>query len=397
MICNKCSAENKEDAAVCAVCGNDLNCQETDINPDGNNSENEIASPTLLQNGEEVNPQNVKEDVLKEQEVPSGVPVSPLQPPVVTPVYVTPIYQPVYPVYAVNEYVAVLPKEGASKLVQVLKKLACSPLMIVAAASLTVNIVCSFLALFNVFGAGETLMSEASVAFEMFGIGFDITSISSVFDMLFFAVELLAGITSVLMLVGIWYTVIQGFFKGPRFRTLGLSIIKGVQISYIVFVSVALVPLLLLLVSALGFKAVTEGIIGNNLIIMLFVLMVYAIIALIFYSCANGSIGAVKRSIKFGDAFGSSSGFVAVSSILMAIVHCYSLVKILENGFVESILSSVTGIDASVYVSNGTFATANVMMIISTISAIVASVCFGAVIFVHKYKLNKIIDESYKN
>lgn len=388
MICSKCGAPNLNEDVVCKACGNALDEKKTELDVDNNQSENQAVSTAV--------PQDVQQAENYGQNASIPMPSVQVQPPVVTPVYVAPVYQPVYPVYAVNEYVAVLPKEGANKLVRALKKLACSPLMIVAAAALTVNIICSFLALINVLGAGETLLNEAAFALSLFGAQFDISSASNIFELSFLIIEAVVLITSLLMLTGIWYTVIQGFLKGSRFRTLGLSIIKGVQITYIVFVSVSLVPLLLLLVSAIAFKAITDGIIGNNLIIMLVMLMIYAIMALIFYSCANGSISAVKRSIKFGDIFGSSSSFVAIASILMALIHGYGIVNILNNGFAEYILSTVTGTEASVYISDGTFAAANVLLIISSVAAIVASVCFGVIIFVHKYKLNKIIDESYK-
>ena len=181
---------------------------------------------------------------------------------------------------------------------------------------------------------------------------------------------------------------------------MGLSIIKGVQISYIVVISVSLLPLLILTVAAIGFKTATDGIITNDMVLMLVILMVYAILAIIFYSCANSSISAVKRSIKYHDAFGSSSGFVAVASVAMSGIHVYNLFGIFKKGFLEVVFTTLSGNGGNVTELLAFHAdelkSVNTMMMASTIAAIVAGLLFATIIFIHKYKLNKIIDQSYR-
>lgn len=248
-----------------------------------------------------------------------------------------------------------------------IKGVASSPVFLIGTICFSLAILLSFI--YSVSSATYGMNNISSLLSSMNIYGEDLSGAlaASQSSMLFTA--FISLIPTVLIAIGLWYTYVSGLKKdGSRFSTLGLKIIKVINIILIVLLSIAILLCIALFVFATALSeryldpdqsAVLAAVTGVTIVIMLLIIVFY----LVYQILAARSLGNVIRSANTDTPSDKVSVFVAVVCFI---------------GAAFGAISALTNI-------------LNPVGMLSSAAGAGANICFGIVIFNYRTKMRELI------
>lgn len=321
MFCPSCGAQNKDDAAFCAQCGaaltvqNQQEVQQTDTAP--------IAAPRAQ------------------------------------------TYAPAYG--QASQYGS--PAQPMSPVTAALKRLGSSPLFLTAVICYTVSV---FFSLIGAF-APNVMFGSLVGLFESAGIPTDAFYFINGFSAFF---TFIAMIPAVLMAISMWLSYATCADRASsQIKTTGLTIIKVLNLISLVFFCIG--DAIFLVVFLIGFITVgatvgnrnsslyaenAAGISVGILTVLFIIAAITSVLTILYYAKLNKTLSNMKNAALYGQILGVASTYVAVMSILTAVVSFFSAFAVLFKG---SFVTSLSGLASSV-----------------------ASVCFAIFIFKYNSTMN---------
>ena len=221
---------------------------------------------------------------------------------------------PVAPMPVIHSFMS--PERG-SKFVGVLKKTATSPAMLAATVTATLACICSLVASICIIILNGSLLFEYET---------EITSLVKT------GISIIANgafIFNLITVVGLFHAISQGSCRKPTFSTIGLTLIKGVQIANAaVCIVIPFVMCILLGISNENYEKVISTTAGKFYGV-LFLLAICSIISL-FYVFAFNSLSNCRKSAFYGEKPKPVSKILIAGCFAMIFLHIF-----IANGSLE--------------------------------------------------------------
>lgn len=419
MLCKRCSFNNQEGSVFCSGCG--ANLKEADSVTISKPVSAPVTQPA--DNGLEM-PKNTKHDYSVQPGV-NALSEAPKISGEVPPAYTPPVYSaPVTPVYTAPVYGAPVSPYGgyqdqSSRVIGETKRSFGSPLMIAGSVALTLSVLMSICSYFMNLDFWKWFMRLLLAPFLEDA---DLTpktyeNLTNLCDGLAIGVGILVVGFALSLVAGLLLTVAQRFTNSPSVETYGLACIKSTHRSYITIASCSIGYLVLLAFRTIieysqqsdydysfsfGYGYVSKDEILLNSLIFIIVMLAIAILYVITYAGANGSMSRCESSMKYSGAPFYASTFTAVMLLIFAVLSVIALMLAANNGSGYAQLFGEGLAKTDDYVSLFfTFMiqifSLDVCSVIATIFFIISSVCFSISIFIQRANMLRIYYETKRS
>lgn len=388
MICRKCSFNNADSAVFCTQCGTNLKVS-CSVTGESNSHVQAVENNQLQQ---PVNTLIEAPGINANSSFPdSSVPTEP-------PVYPT-ISTPVMPSYGTVP--SAMSSDKGSLIVAATKKLAASPLMIVAAAALTISTVFSFVSFFANFDWWKNFFSTMLLPFVKDIENFTFEDLESLSTMAAVFGGIFVIVSTTLLEIGIWSTVFQGFSRLPKFNTSGLSSIKSALKMFVTLAYCSIGYLALLLVRVLisfaekseyGYSASDD--IMAIVFSLFFMLVLCALVYIVAYSGANSTLSRCENSMKNNGSSFYASPVTAIVMVGIAFLYFVCLIIPGESSMFDFKGISYAGVEvlSFVRVFSNCFEMfkLDVFSLLAAFFFAVSSVCFAVMIFMQRNVMTRV-------
>ena len=203
------------------------------------------------------------------------------------------------------------PDEG-SKFVRALKRTAQSPLMISATVTTLLGCICALVSAICLFMLNGSMIYNLEYNDDIISLARTVLAIISAGSFVF----------NLITVIGLFHAVMQGNPRKPVFSTLGLNLIKGVQIANaVVCVSAPFVLWIMSAMSGGGYeRRISET--ASMFNALLFMLAVSSVISLV-YIFAFSALNDCKKSATYGKKPKPVSKFLIAGCFAMMFVHIF--------------------------------------------------------------------------
>lgn len=255
--------------------------------------------------------------------------------------------------------------------IEVIKAIGKSPLFLAAVVAMTLSVLFNF---FYQISGSNAAFDSLRETLGRIGLDREAREIVNSMEGVSVGSILISMVPSILIVIGLWLTYVSLSNRTGPISTVGLTMIKVINIIELVFMCIAFAIVEIVLIAGMVGVSIVKndtssadgktlaGLAGGLLVVGAIVLAAVFVLMIVYLSQIISSINTAKRTIATGVASDKVSAFVAVMSFIAAFFNVISL-----------------------------FSGDGALHVLGALCGIASSICFGVLIFKYKNAMRPIM------